>query len=77
MSWRLLLTIACAILSGCSTTEYAKIHAYGVHAITPYGIISMGVLEYERAAKPNVNESQPPEIWIVPPREEPQQASQL
>lgn len=40
------------VLSGCSRTEYAKIDAYGLHAITPYGIISMGVLSYQRVADP-------------------------
>lgn len=43
-----LVAIVVSALSGCASTNYAKINAYGVHAITPYGIISMGVLSYER-----------------------------
>ena len=47
------ILFAAMMLTSCASTQYAKINAYGVHAITPYGIISMGVLNYERAAKPD------------------------
>lgn len=47
----LALTLFC---SGCATT-HAKIHAYGLHAITAYGIISLGVLDYERQADPKAD----------------------
>lgn len=50
------LLLGLAMLSGCSRTLSAKIDAYGVHAITPYGIISMGVLSYERKAQPDEDE---------------------
>jgi hypothetical protein len=53
------LVILCALLllismiSGCAQTTAARIKAYGVHAITPYGVISMGVLDYSRKAEPD------------------------
>ena len=42
-------------LTGCSATTHARIHAYGLHAITGYGIISLGVLDYERTADPDAD----------------------
>jgi uncharacterized membrane protein YdcZ (DUF606 family) len=38
-------------LMGCTTTK-AKVEAYGAHIISPYGVMSLGWIKYEREADP-------------------------
>jgi hypothetical protein len=39
-------------LMGCTTTM-ARVEAYGAHIISPYGVVSLGWIKYEREADPN------------------------
>ena len=39
-------------LAGCSSTQYAKVKAQGLYFVSPaYGLLGIGIVEYERAAK--------------------------
>jgi uncharacterized protein YceK len=48
---RALSLIVLLFLSGCTTT-LAKVEAYGAHIISPYGVVSLGYIKYERQADP-------------------------
>jgi hypothetical protein len=45
------LIMLLGLLSGCTTTK-AKVEAYGAHIISPYGVMSLGWIKYEREADP-------------------------
>jgi hypothetical protein len=46
----------CLVISGCTTTM-AKVEAYGAHIISPYGVVSLGWIKYEREADPQNGDS--------------------
>ena len=47
-----LLIVLLLSVSGCATTMSAKITAYGMWSVTPYGLVGIGWLNYERQAAP-------------------------
>lgn len=59
---RLIYLTACLMLSGCATTRSANITAYGVQAITPYGVINAGYINYQRTTGDSDQELKTPEV---------------
>jgi hypothetical protein len=68
--------LALLVFAGCSTTEYARIQATGMHAITPYGILSVGILDYQRYARPGETSEVKTKAKVSDALPEPQPASQ-